>query len=209
METVKRTFYEIIAGIVAVVVIIILVSLLVKSCSDKSELQQSNSALFLQYKDSTSMLKRFRTLDGLSGVSVKIIQASKSDLKKSDSQTITHLQNAGVNVNEITSIGKITASVNIDSIKWSYQNKIDSLAYRCAFYSDSSLTALICMKNDSITQSNIYCPVPLFWATSDIRKKLWFITLPKWLFGIKERRFTITTTSKYVDLKNAEFVFRK
>jgi hypothetical protein len=207
----KRSLYEICFALIVIVIIVVLSIILFKSCSDKQSLKQSNSALFLQYQKADLLVKLYKTKTGMSAASVKIVQATKSDIKTGMHNEVSQLESASVNPNEITTIGTINAKINVDSLKWSYQTEIDSLKQitRCAAFADTYIKAVICVKSDSIKFFNFNAFVPIIWASSDVRKKLWFITLPKWLFGIKERRFTITTTSKYIELTGAEYVEKK
>lgn len=207
----KKSIIQIVIYAVLIIAIVVLSSLLVKSCSNNQSLTQSNSALFLQYQKVDSLVKLYKTTTGMSAASVKIVQATKTDIKNGIHENVSQLESAGINNNEITTIGAINAAINVDSIKWSYQTKIDSLKSRivCATFRDDTFEESLCYRNDSIINHFINCRVHLIWGTSEIHKKIWFITLPKWLFGIKERIYTIMSTSKYITLTGAEYIEKR
>ena len=205
------------------IIILIAVSVFsISKCSgiskEKKQAQNSADALFESSKklgDSITIVweKLYRS-DSLSAIAVQKLQISNKAILASKMESVDELYKAGIKLSELTSIGDISAKlrVSLDSTKLRYTQLIDRIkrdTVNCATFSDKYITISACMDKSKISGINAYGSVPLFWGVQEQRKKIWFITLPKWLFGIKQTRFVITTSSPYVELTGAEYIEKK
>lgn len=155
--------------------------------------------------------KKFKVNDSLNAMKVSMLQLSIKELnayRYEDAKLIDNLKISNSELKQVISINtetikKLKLNLNDSIIKDTITNIIDTL--KCFSYSDKWIDISGCIDNDTIQIVNKNRE-SLKAIESLKRKKFWFIKLPIWLFGYKNKEITIVSNNPSTTVTEIEFI---
>lgn len=155
--------------------------------------------------------KSYKVRDSLNAVNAKLFELKMSELKKyreEDMRLINDLKLSKSQLEKIISlktetINSLKAALKDSIVRDTVTNQIDTL--KCFNYKSVWIDVDGCMHKDSVNLQ-VKNREKLKVIESLEKKKFWFMKLPIWLFGYKNKQLDIISLNPNTTITNVEYI---
>lgn len=196
---------------IKITVILIVIVGCVSFIYNYNKLSKENNLL----KNNQEMLlnsnKSYKVRDSLNAVNTKLLELKMSELKKyreEDLELINDLKLSKSQLEKIISlktetINGLKAALKDSIVRDTVTNQIDTL--KCFNYKSVWIDVDGCMHKDSVNLQ-VKNREKLKVIESLEKKKFWFMKLPIWLFGYKNKQLDVISLNPNTTITNVEYI---
>lgn len=194
-----------------IAVILIVIVGCVSFIYNYSKLSKENKLLKNNQEVLLDSNKSYKVRDSLNAVNVKLLELKMSELKKyreEDLELINDLKLSKSQLEKIISlktetINGLKAALKDSIVRDTVTNQIDTL--KCFNYKSVWIDVDGCMHKDSVNLQ-VKNREKLKVIESLEKKKFWFMKLPIWLFGYKNKQLDVISLNPNTTITNVEYI---
>lgn len=197
--------YKIISSIVLVILYVFTILYIRNLRSENLRLRVNQEALLTESE-------QFKVRDSLNAIKAIQLELKISELEKYRASDLELIKDLKISKSELEGIIDVNAktilslkaalkdSIRIDAVT----NQIDTL--RCFEYHSKWSDVEGCVSKDSLEYMHIENRESLKAIEHLEKKKFWFIKLPIWLFGYKNKQFTVVSNNPNTVITDIEYI---
>lgn len=194
-----------------ITVILIVIVGCVSFIYNYSKLSKENKLLKNNQEVLLDSNKSYKVRDSLNAVNVKLLELKMSELKKYREEDITLINDLKLSKSQLEkiislkaeAINSLKAALKDSIIRDTITNQIDTL--KCFNYKSVWIDVDGCIHKDSVNLQ-VKNREKLKVVESLEKKKFWFMKLPIWLFGYKNKQLDIISLNPNTTVTNVEYI---
>lgn len=194
-----------------IAVILIVIVGCVSFIYNYSKLSKENKLLKNNQEVLLDSNKSYKVRDSLNAVNVKLLELKMSELKKYREEDITLINDLKLSKSQLEkiislkaeAINSLKAALKDSIIRDTITNQIDTL--KCFNYKSVWIDVDGCIHKDSVNLQ-VKNREKLKVVESLEKKKFWFMKLPIWLFGYKNKQLDIISLNPNTTVTNVEYI---
>lgn len=194
-----------------IAVILIVIVGCVSFIYNYSKLSKENKLLKNNQEVLLDSNKSYKVRDSLNAVNVKLLELKMSELKKYREEDITLINDLKLSKSQLEkiislkaeAINSLKAALKDSIIRDTITNQIDTL--KCFNYKSVWIDVDGCIHKDSVNLQ-VKNREKLKVVESLEKKKFWFMKLPIWLFGYKNKQLDVISLNPNTTITNVEYI---